>query len=177
MLLTGAGQPAHGWLVVGSDATIVAADAAACRLLGVRGASDVQGHAWTSLVIPTDATAIVEATAATQSAKSWRGVFTFIGASSAQPVEVEIVPTEAAGGVALMHLHSSTPLAEIEPRRPDDRAVLEAQIEALEAIAGMPEAHAASRGVLGALRRAVSFQWGAVLRFSGDPREIGRAHV
>ena len=33
------------------------------------------------------------------------------------PVEVEIVPTEAAGGVALMHLHSSTPLATLRLRR------------------------------------------------------------
>ena len=54
MLLTGTGKPAHGWLVIGPDATIVASDAAACHLLGVPGHGDLQGHAWTSLVSPTE---------------------------------------------------------------------------------------------------------------------------
>jgi len=169
MLLTGSGQPAHGWLVVSPAATIVAADAAACALLGVRASVELQGHSWTSLVIPTDESVLAEATEATRSGQAWRGVLTFIGATSAQPVDVEIVPTEATGGVALMHLHAASGVLAIEPRRPDDRAVLEAQVEALEAIAALPEAHAASRGVLAALRGAIAFDWGAVIRFAGTP--------
>ena len=168
MLLTGSGQPAHGWLVVGSDATIVTADASACLLLGVRGPVEVQGHTWTSLVIPAEDTAIAEATAAIAAGRSWRGVLTFIGASSSQPVEAEIVPTEAAGGVALMHLHASAALTALQPHRPSDHAVLEAQVEALEAIAAMPEAHAASRGVLSALRGLIGYDWGTVIRFARD---------
>ena len=168
MLLTGSGQPAHGWLVVGSDATIVTADASACLLLGVRGPADVQGHAWTSLVIPAEDTAIAEATAAITAGRSWRGALSFIGASSSQPVEAEIVPTEAAGGVALMHLHASVTLTAIQPHRPSDHSVLEAQVEALEAIAAMPEAHAASRGVLSALRGIIGYDWGTVIRFARE---------
>ncbi|MGE3857956.1 MAG: hypothetical protein AB7G21_13445, partial [Dehalococcoidia bacterium] len=156
--------------MVGSDATVVAADAAACALLGVRGPGELQGHAWTSFVIPSEEQPLAEARAATQAGRSWRGVLTFIGASSAYPIDVEIVPTEAAGGVALMHLHASAPLAILGRAPVDERVLLEAQVAALEAIAALPEATAASRGVLGALRGAVPFDWGAVLRFAGDPR-------
>ena len=166
MLLTGTGQPGHAWLVVGARAMIVAADAAACVLLGASDPSDLHGLAWTSLVRSTDDAARAEAMTAVEAGRSWRGALHFIGAASSQPIEVEIVPTDAAGGVALMHLHTSTPLVIArEPERPDEHAVIEAQVSALEAIAALPEPHAAARGVLHALRGAVAFEWGAVLRF------------
>ncbi len=54
MLLAGSGQPAHGWLMVNPAATIVAADVAACAMLGIPAAAELIGHAWTSLLAPTE---------------------------------------------------------------------------------------------------------------------------
>ncbi|MFA7248748.1 MAG: hybrid sensor histidine kinase/response regulator [Dehalococcoidia bacterium] len=176
MFLTGSGQPVHGWLVVGADTTIVAADAAACILLGVQGPAELRGYAWTSLAAPSEAATVAEATAAVRSGRSWRGVVRFLG-PSLRPVDVEIVPTEAGGGVALVHLHTSAPLTTVEPALPrvDDRVVLRAQVAAMEAIADLPEPTAAARGVLHALREAIDFDWGAVIRFVRDPRAPGPA--
>ena len=66
MPLTGAAPPAHGWLVIGSAATIVAADAAAGLFFGVRSADDLMGHAWTSLAPTANRLALNEALAAMQ---------------------------------------------------------------------------------------------------------------
>ena len=185
MPLTGAAPPAHGWLVIGSGATIVAADAAACLLFGVRSADDLMGHVWTSLAPTADERALNEALAAMQAGQPWRGVLRLVGAHSEQPIDVEVVPTAAAGGVSLMHLHASSALVLPQPARPipphaltEDREhiLLQAQVEAMEAIAALPETHASARGVLHALRSAVPYAWGAVFRFGAvhiPPADIG----
>ena len=185
ILLTGAGQPAHGWLVLDAAATIVAADASVCPLIGVRDPDDLRGRALASIVSPADSTALVEAR------RVWRGALRFVGAppdaTRSQAINVEIVPVDVDSGPAfrasaLVHLYASAPLAvppvppvppaEARRARPeaDDAAVLAAQVIALETIAALPEAGAAARGVLLALSSAVAFDWGAVLRSVEDPR-------
>ena len=184
MPLTGSAPPAHGWLVIGSGATIVAADAAACVLFGVRSAADLMGHVWTSLAPTADEHTLNEALAAMQAGQPWRGILRLVGATSEQSIDVEIVPTDAAGGVSLMHLHASSALVPVRPTpdlvlpASDDRehVLLQAQLEAMEAIAALPETHASARAVLHALRTAVPYAWGAVFRFGpvhAPPGDIG----
>ncbi len=176
MQLFGAGPPAHAWVVIGSDATIVAA---------------------VDLV---------------RSGRSWQGLLHRRGHIDEPPIDVEMAPTDAAGGVALMHIRASnlrptasrgappaddndndndTLMAQVaaleaivalpEPSsasrgappaddndNDNDNDTLMAQVAALEAIVALPEPSSASRGVLGALRATVNFDWGAVLRFVGD---------
>ena len=108
-----------------------------------------------------------------------------VGAYSEQPTDVEVVPTEAAGGVSLMHLHATSALIpqalppSARPRVPsEDRehVLLRAQVEAMEAIAALTETHAGARAVLQALLGAVPYSWGAALRFGAvqlPPGAIG----
>lgn len=181
MRVTGTGQPAHGWLVVGPDATIVASDAAACLLLGVHGHRDLEGHAWTSFALPSDASTVDEALRTLHTGQSWRGALHFIGSPHREPLAIEIVPTEAAGGVALMHLHGNTTVSspgapDASSTAPNEHTILGAQVGALEAIAALDDPSAAARGVLHALRDAVPFDWGLVLRFVTDEQRT-RAEV
>ena len=140
MQLFGAGPPAHAWVVIGSDATIVAA---------------------VDLV---------------RSGRSWQGLLHRRGHIDEPPIDVEMAPTDAAGGVALMHIRASNLRPTASRGAPpaddndndNDNDTLMAQVAALEAIVALPEPSSASRGVLGALRATVNFDWGAVLRFVGD---------
>lgn len=171
MQLTGMGHPVHGWLVLAPDATIVAADAAACQLFGASTPAELAGHTWTVLIDPSDAGPLAEATALARAGRSWRGILHRRGHLDTAPLEVEIVPTEAAGSVSLMHAHTSAPLGVTRHEAPpgDDAGIREAQLAAMEAIAALPDPSAASRAVLGALHGAVRFDWGAVLRFVSSP--------
>ena len=174
MQLFGAGPPAHAWVVIGSDATIVAADTSACLLFEVHTSANLIGQSCTTLVAPGDGATIMEAVDLVRSGRSWQGLLHRRGHIDEPPIDVEMAPTDAAGGVALMHIRASNLRPTASRGAPpaddndNDNDTLMAQVAALEAIVALPEPSSASRGVLGALRATVNFDWGAVLRFVGD---------
>ncbi len=102
-------------------------------------------------------------TRAVSAGDTWRGTLHFIGSETGETLGVEIAPTNAEGNVALMHLQRR-PSSDIVPPSPDDRAVLEAQVSVLEALAVLADPHAAARGVLDALHHVVPFAWGGSLQ-------------
>jgi len=74
MQLFGAGPPAHAWVVIGSDATIVAADTSACLLFEVHTSADLIGQSCTTLVAPGDGATIMQAVDLVRSGRSWQGL-------------------------------------------------------------------------------------------------------
>ena len=71
---TGTGPPAHAWLVIGTDATIVAADTAACLLFDAGASADLYGQLCTALVSPDDGAQMLQAFDLARAGRSWRGL-------------------------------------------------------------------------------------------------------
>ena len=170
MQQSGPGQPTQGWLVIASDTTIVAADDAACAIFDLA-ARELLGRSWAVLFDLNEEATIAEANSLLRLDRAWRGVLHRRDRLDLPPIEVELVPTEAAGGTVLMHVRAGTPSPPTRDALPaSDDDTLAAQVAALEAIAALPEPSAAARAVLAALRTAIAFDWAAVLRFVTDPR-------
>ena len=159
---------ASGWLIVREDGVIVAADERAMALVGAGTTATLVGRAWPSLVAATDAALLATAVAAFEHGEAWSGVLSFHFAEEPVPIAVSLVPrAPGRGEVAVIHLAPGAAPG-------DDRTWLSAGvdephdllalIDAIEASAELHDPEAIARAVLQAIRPALRFEWGVVLR-------------
>lgn len=154
-----------GWLVVDDDLQVVAADGAACLLIGASRPDALAGRSLASLVAGSDAAALAAARDALGRGLEWRARlrFTF----SPLPVEVDVTASRA-GDAAFAVVRLQEPAYREVRAAEGASAALQAQIDVHEALREVADETDAARAVLQALRAAVSFDWGAVVRFTSD---------
>ena len=158
-----------GWLIVREDGVIVAADQRAIALVGAKTLTMLLGRAWTSLVSATEAPLLAMAVAAFERGEAWSGALSFQLEEERLLLAVSLVPrTPGRGDVALISL---APIAIADAATPttgaassDERHDLEVLVDAIEASAELRDAEAIARAVLQAIRPALRFEWGVVLR-------------
>ena len=159
---------AAGWLIVREDGVIVAADERAMILVGAGTTATLIGRAWPSLIAATDAALLAIAVTAFEHGDAWSGVLAFHFAEEPVPIAVSLVPrTPGRGEVAVIHLAPGVeelarlPAPAAMADEPHDLLVL---VDAIEASAELRDSEAIARAVLQAIRPALRFEWGVVLK-------------
>lgn len=156
-----------GWLIVREDGVIVAADERAMTLVGAGTIATLVGRAWPSLVSASDAALLAMAVAAFEHGEAWSGVLSFQFDDQAIPLAASLVPrVPGRGEVAVIHLAPTAvgETATTTSSASDDRHDLEVLIDAIEASTELRDPEAIARAVLQAIRPAIRFEWGLVLR-------------
>ncbi len=158
-----------GWLIVREDGVIVAADERAMTLVGAGTIATLVGRAWPSLVAASDAALVAMAVTAFEHGEAWSGVLSFQFDDQPIALAVSLVPrVPGRGEVAVIHLAPTT--ADDHAATPADlagessRHDLEVLVDAIEASAELRDPEAIARAVLQAIRPAIRFDWGVVLR-------------
>ncbi len=161
-----------GWLILSDDLAVVAADDAACTLVGAPRPDALAGRTLASLVADGDAAAVRALGDALGGGGTWRGLLRFTFAPEPVELDVSAAPGLAGRQLAVMQL-DLPPYASAPPSGSDDLATFQAQVEAHEAIAQPVDAAVAARSALQALRVTVPFDWAAVLRI--EPSDLAAA--
>lgn len=153
-----------GWLIVDDDLQVVAADGAACLLIGASRPDALTGRSLASLVAGSDAAALEAARDALGRGVEWRARLRF----TFTPTPVEVDASGSRGnGAPFAFIRLQAP-AYREPATPDPAAHLQAQIDAHEALREVAGEADVARAVLQALRAAVAFDWAAAIRFTSE---------
>ncbi len=153
-----------GWLVVDDDLQVVAADGAACLLIGAPRPDALTGRSLASLVAGSDAAALEAARDAIGRGVEWRARLRF----TFTPTPVEVDATASRGGDSTFAFIRLEAPANRDAAAPDAAPALQAQIDAHEALREVAGEADAARAVLQAVRSAVVFDWAAVIRFTSD---------
>lgn len=155
-----------GWLLVRDDGVIVAANEPAAALLGAGSTDALSGRTWASLVWIGDGASLAAAYEAFERGVEWRGVLHFQFDQESLPLAVTITSrtpgrdeVTVIGIAATASSDSSGAAAASEVTRD-----LEVLVDAIEASAELQDAQAISRAVLQAIRAAIPFEWGVVLK-------------
>jgi len=159
---------ASGWLIVREDGVIVAADERAMTLVGAGAIATLVGRAWPSLVAASDAPLLAMAVTAFEHGEAWSGALAFQFDEEPVALAVSLIPrVPGRGEVAVIHLapvahedHQPIRTATAAGQRDD----LEVLVDAIEASAELQDPTAIARAVLQAIRPAIRFEWGMVLR-------------
>ena len=159
-----------GWIILGPDAAVLAADEVACALLSV-GAATLVGWPLAAFVHPADAEALRGVLDAARGGRVARATLRFAGGPAGAGltsrggvarVAIEVAPADAGAGVALLRLVPlQTPAADA-----DDLAAVRAQRGALEAMRLLTDTAAIAHAFLQTARSVVAFDWAVVLRFA-----------
>ncbi len=160
---------ASGGVILGADASVLAADEVACALLGI-GAAAAVGRPWTALLPASERPQALDALRAAQAGQTWRGTIRLAVSGVPAMLNMDVVPVETGGGIALLRLTASPP-AFVEAA--NEAAEVRAQRDALEALRLLTDPSAAAHALLQAAHSVVAFDWSVVLRF--DPAGSGSA--
>jgi signal transduction histidine kinase len=155
-----------GWLLVRDDGVIVAANEPAAALLGARSTEGLNGRTWASLVWIGDGASLAAAYEAFERGAEWRGVLHFQFDQESLPLAVTITSrTPGRDEVTVIGIAATGPSD--TGGTPAESAVtrdLEVLVDAIEASAELQDVHSISRAVLQAIRAAIPFEWGVVLK-------------
>lgn len=158
-----------GWLIAREDGVIVAADERAMTLVGAGAIATLVGRAWPSLVSASDAALLAMAVAAFEHGEAWSGVLSFQFDDQPIALATSLVPrVPGRGEVAVIHLapapSEDPPARTTAPATTAERDDLEVLVDAIEASAELRDPEAIGRAVLQAIKPAIPFEWGVVLR-------------
>jgi len=159
---------ASGWLIVREDSVIVAADERAMTLVGAGSIATVVGRSWPSLVAASDAALLAMAVAAFERGEAWSGALAFQFDVDPITLAVSLVPrVPGRGEVAVIHLAPAEATDDPSHRAPgtaDEPRDLEVLVDTIEASTELRDPEAIARSVLQAIKPAIRFEWGVVLR-------------
>ena len=156
-----------GWLLVRDDGVIEAANEPAVALLGAGSTEGLAGRTWASLVWIGDGASLAAAYEAFERGDEWRGVLHFQFDQESLPLAITVTSrTPGRGEATVIGLAALAPPDSVTA--PDGVATrdLEVLVDSIEASAELQDAPSISRAVLQAIRAALPFEWGVVLRLS-----------
>ena len=160
-----------GWIILGPDAAVLAADQVACALLGV-GVTALVGRPLTAFILPEDDEALRGMLDAARGGRAAQATLHLAGGGGtsrgSSTVAVELTPADAAAGVGMLRLVAlPAPAADAaDASHAADVAEARAPFAALQAIGLLTDTAAIAHALLQAARSAVAYDWALVLRFA-----------